>query len=121
MAVLLLLPFSVAQAQQALPRIVGTDLQGASKLGIDISIDGANIDVTGFNRGGFIPDVDGDGIVEAFLNASEPGQLWFSCLVVMHAQPRSVRPISVHTLEYVISALCWTRTITLCALTILID
>ncbi|MBX2882635.1 MAG: hypothetical protein KTR32_21980 [Granulosicoccus sp.] len=91
-AALLLLSTSVAQAQQALPLIVGSDLPGTGKSGIDISIDGENINTTGLGRGGFIPDVDGDGIVEAYLIANEPGQ---PCETLVYLPSRQARTAAI--------------------------
>lgn len=81
---------SAVSAQQGadLPRIIGTELPGTSQWVPDISIDGNPISVLGNDYGGFIPDVDGDGIVEAYLNAVEPGE---SCSTLVYLPSRQAR------------------------------
>lgn len=75
-------------AQQNLPAIVGTQLSDTSTFQVDISIDGERIDVTGFNRGGYLPDADGDGLVEAYLKTIEPGQ---TCQTLIYLPSRQAR------------------------------
>lgn len=85
---------ATARAQQNLPPIVGSELPGTEKFTVDISIDGQRIDVTGFNRGGFIPDADGDGIVEAYLTANEPGQ---ACQTLVYIPSRQARSVAIRS------------------------
>ncbi len=88
--VLLAAMSGAVQAQQSLPAIVGTTLSGTDTFQSDISIDGESIDVTGFYRGGFLADADGDGIAEAYLRTMEPGQLCQTLIYLPSRQSRSV-------------------------------
>ncbi|MBX2837882.1 MAG: fibronectin type III domain-containing protein [Gammaproteobacteria bacterium] len=90
----LLTSVGIVHGQEALPPIVGSDLPGTLKTQSDIYIDGVQIDVTGFNRGGYIPDVDGDGIVEAYVKANEPGQPCETLVYVPSRQTTSADIVS---------------------------
>ncbi len=93
LAMLTVVASSVAAAQQGsdLPRIIGTQLPGTAQSMLDISIDGNRISTVGNDYGGLLPDMDGDGIVDAYLKAVEPGETCTTLILLPSKQARAAQ------------------------------